>query len=529
VTAPQAELTQQAPQVRFARLSWFMCLLALIGVSLIMLALVGYCIAKRITCPFELENMEGYFVDHARRLAGGRSIYGPPSAEFIPYMYMPLSYVATAGLIRGGLDGFLAMRIVSLLSITGSALAGMWIVARATGRHWLALVVPPLIAATYFHVDAFYDVGRPDNLMTLCLVLAVASLLLRPGWLSALLFAAFAAGAFAAKQSALVPLGLLAIGALAVRWKVALSGAIVAAAAAAALVWQFDQQTGGWFSRYAFGLPARTYLDQRGIGHALFSALSSDYTISTLALLGCTLTMLMLPRCFAQPVDPQHRSFVTLLIAALAAAGFLIASRLKAGGSSNVEIPYAVLSAIFLPVAVHKVAFHVKDAAWRAVAWRLGLLLMAITIGAGVKVPRPWLPTTDARQRWEEYRAVVSSYGPPERIWVNSHGSALARDSDSPTYAHHVAMQEFLGGTFGRGIAQELPRDLLERIEQRYFAAIVIGDGYEPLQRIVERYYQRDPAAPRFELPMPTGYEPGPESIWIPIGSTTRPATRSAP
>ena len=79
-------------RLRLRYASWLCCLGVLGVASLCVVGLVAFCVAVRLAYPFELSQMEGCFVDHARRAAAGKPIYGPPSAEFVALLYTPASH-----------------------------------------------------------------------------------------------------------------------------------------------------------------------------------------------------------------------------------------------------------------------------------------------------------------------------------------------------------------------------------------------------------------------------------------------------
>jgi hypothetical protein len=56
----------------------------------------------------------------------------------------------------------------------------------------------------------------------------------------------------------------------------------------------------------------------------------------------------------------------------------------------------------------------------------------------------------------------------------------------------------------------------MRRIERREFAAIVVLDWDRLTQALIAPYYRPDPLREPFVLPEYTGWQPGPERVWIP-------------
>src|SRR5262244_1076103 len=88
------------------------------------LVLFLYVVGRRLVYPFDLEWMEGGMLLHAKRIAQGQPIYGPPSIDFVPYLYTPLypAVVAILGKLFG--IGYALGRFVSLASLAAALVLG---------------------------------------------------------------------------------------------------------------------------------------------------------------------------------------------------------------------------------------------------------------------------------------------------------------------------------------------------------------------------------------------------------------------
>jgi hypothetical protein len=219
------------------------------------LGVLGWAFVRRAGYPYDLEWMEGGMLCHALRIARDQPLYGPPSVDFIPFLYTPLYpwLVAKLGGVSG--IGYALGRAISLIAFVGTLLLGYIYARRAGGSRAAALVAPGLTAAAYVPTGAWYDLARPD---TLFLFLVTAGLLCgfwgrrRPA--AVVCAALLLVLAFFTKQTAspfMIGLGLMF---LIVSWRAALLyGITLAIVGLPALYWA-NRSTDGWFWTYVFRL-----------------------------------------------------------------------------------------------------------------------------------------------------------------------------------------------------------------------------------------------------------------------------------
>jgi len=136
--------------------------------------------ATRIAFPLELEWMEGGLLHQAIRFQHGAAMYGPPSVDFVPFLYPPLYSIvlATIGSIFG-----VNLVVGRAISIASSIAIGAALV-RAVGREGKPrahqAVAIGLFASGYVFGWRWLDLARPD---ALCMALtAWALVLLRDAW-----------------------------------------------------------------------------------------------------------------------------------------------------------------------------------------------------------------------------------------------------------------------------------------------------------------------------------------------------------
>ena len=495
------------------------------------IALFAWCVAQRFPYPHELSKMEGGFVDHARRAAAGLPLYAPPSAEFVPFLYMPLAHHVAGWFVRAGLDGFTATRLVSLAGIAGAVALGMFLVARGTGRRALALLVPALVAARYFHVECFYDQARPDDLMAFFCTAAVAALALPSARLAVPLFAVCGTLAFFTKQSAALYLGVLLAGAAFVRFKVVLaSGALLLATTVPIFQWM-NHATEGRLEDYTFGIAASHTLDQAGFLALVRSEFLNHFVVTTVALavlvLASVRAVVVRPRgrtlaqerVIARLQDPRTLARHLVVCGALAAAAFSLASSTQKLAVRNVYVPFAIAAAAFLPVAFDVLDSwlrHTTTERRRVLVTGFAALLLAADIARGIRDPRPWTPKSADVATWRGLLDACAKLGPRERTWPMLHGAAWGGRAGDPFHAHFGAITDLVGGYFGAKTGNDVPADLRERIETRWYTSILVGDWDRRARELIGSHYVRDESIEPVRLPMFSGYKARFTEVWVP-------------
>lgn len=149
-------------------LVWARRITAAIAGLWLVLSLVAF--ALRLTFPLELEWMEGGTLHQAHRVRAGLPVYGPPSADFVPFLYTPLYPWLLAKLGAVLPLNYALARGVSVVAVI-AIWAGLWRLVRDEGKtpsHAAAAV--GLFAAGYVFGFRWLDVGRGDALfLALCL------------------------------------------------------------------------------------------------------------------------------------------------------------------------------------------------------------------------------------------------------------------------------------------------------------------------------------------------------------------------
>lgn len=504
-----------AAGVKDRALERWLCLAVLAALSAALCLLVAWMVWHRFFFPYELSKMEGGLVDHARWLARGRPLYAEPTAEFVPFLYMPLSHLAGSVLVRLGVDGYIAARAVALLGVAVATAVGMAVAARGTRTRGLWILVPVLVAAGYFDVHCFYDQARPDNLMAAFGLLAVGALTLaRPG---SVVVGFVCAGllAFWTKQSITVFLFALLAGYAFVSWRTALACAVVLALAITGSFAVVNAGTDGWLHAYTVEAPAYHTLDTPHLIEGLRNDLLGSFAVPSLAIGLAAAALLLTGSAPPRDADALARTRFLVVVAGVAAGGFAAASIWQPISIKNVYVMYVVVAAVALPVILDWAVERIGDERQRALAFNLALLLLCAVVARGLRHPAPFLPTDAHAARWAEFRERLAGYGPPERAWVTLHGAALGGDRDAPMQLHLGALLDLVGGHFGGKTPYEIPPDLLRRIDEQHWDVVVVADWDRRARELLAGRYVPDPAAEPFRLPAFAGYGEALERFWV--------------
>lgn len=420
--------------------------------------------AGRIGYLYELEWMEGAMLHPVVRLLHGLPLYGDPTLDFVPALYMPLYYYASAlsALVFG--ENLFALRIVSV----AAALLTHWliylIVRRITASLPAALLGMALFAWTYPHTAFWFDVARVDSLWTCLLASGFYAVLLlreqptrqRMVWLVVAFLAAFMA-----KQSTLflLPFLLLAVwcwSGLRIACGVGLAAGLGSILLAALLQWAH----GGHFFFYVFEMAG-----SHGVTLAGFRRFGLDLQFSVSVLL---LAALLYP--WLDSADWRTRGGWLALL-----AGFLFLSMLSrayAGAFFNVLMPLHFCLSVFAALAYYRLAERTvtvgKPLTW--VATLLLLVLMAGQMVHGRYDPAAQLPSVNSRQSYEDLLQRIHAVDGP--VCVASHGY-LAWLTGKDFCAHNTQVTDLMTGT-DPALAQQLRQDARERILNGYYTAILL-------------------------------------------------------
>jgi hypothetical protein len=421
-TAPPPPIAAADASAFAARVLWFVA----VGGGALAVAWFVWAVCQRLPYPHELEWMEGALADHAWRVANGLPLYCEPSPEHVPFLYAPLPFWLGALGIALGVDGVLALRLVAVAATVGCAmLIGHW-VRRDTGHLLAGLAASGMFVAGYGWLAWWYDLARNDTLFVL-LVLAAAHQLRHGGahrWLWA---AVLATAAVLAKQSALMWLPAIAVGAAFVDWRTAARFAVASALGVAGALGLLHLASDGWSTFYLFEMPRH---------HGWNGDMKLGFWRDDMVWL-CPLLLLGVTGFAARCRGGDARG--ALYLAAFGSGALLTSwlSRLHVGGFDNV-LMYGLAGACVLgPVAAARARGRAAVAAAALVVAQLVLLGGA----AWQRGTATLLPSDSHRRAHEQLAAFVAAQ--PGPVWMPGHGAITTR-AGKGTGAHGQAIFDLL-------------------------------------------------------------------------------------
>src|SRR5262245_13732796 len=117
---------------------------------------------------------------------------------------------------------------------------------------------------------------------------------------------------------------------------------------------------------------------------------------------------------------------------------------------------------------------------------------------------------------WRGLLDACAKLGPPERTWPMLHGASWGGRRDEPFHAHFGAITDLIGGYYGAKTGIDVPADLRERIEKRWYTSILVADWDRRARELLEGRYVRDESIEPVRLPMFSGYRARFTEVWVP-------------
>ncbi len=530
--------------MRFELPTWlrasFWAVLAAPGVWQV--GLLIWAVAARFPYPYDLEWMEGGVLHGAARIASGDGIYGPPSVDYISFLYTPLypGFLALLGSIFG-----LSYQLGRAVSI--ASLLGLGVLAVVNATAWSpkqrgaavagALLGLGLFSAAYPFMEGWYDLVRAD---TLFLFIATGGLVALSRWARAeqgfrghrlVATAGVILGlSFFAKQTGV--LYALAGGPiiLAMNWRRAptyVAAVGLTGLGGAALL---QRTTGGWFWVYAFKIHQAHDWNKDRFWKS-FSLILLHFRWAT-AIIVVGLCVVLATAIVRRRVPGPAKALllwayvyaVSTLVGAIgwgtefAHYNAYMPAFLHGAMAAGLAVPAVLACGELLLSGERELPYAVRDRN-RALAH---LATAAVAIGLGVQLysarwnPRPFIPTARDRAAGDELIATIRAL--PGHVWVPSH-PWYAHLAGKPMYVHRMGVKD---------VTARKPRPVMgleEALRGREFSAIVFDNRDLFLEvPAINLYYRPDDLVPRTARPrLFTGAKIVPDSIWVPAGHAALP------
>jgi hypothetical protein len=311
---------------------------AAVGIATGYIVLYLILAASRIQYPFELEWMEGGSVDHVRQILDGEKLYVSPSLDFVPYIYTPLYFYASAAVSKVTGVGFFPLRLVSFLASLG-CFAIIFLMVRRETHSWIpSILASGLFAATYRIGGAWLDIARIDSLFLFLLLLGIYFVRFSSSVKSCIIAGALVSLAFLTKQTAAMAALPIMLYSLWRHWRlgVVLIGTVALIVGGSTVVLNTIHE--GWYNYYVFKLPSE---------HEIVKSMYLDFWKNDL-LSPLPIACMMSITLFVKRWKLSRESLIFYALVSAGLVGSSWFSRLHYGGYNNVVIPaYAGVAVLF--------------------------------------------------------------------------------------------------------------------------------------------------------------------------------------
>jgi hypothetical protein len=508
------------------------------------LGLLLWAVAGRFSYPYDLEWMEGGVLHGAARIAAGDGIYGPPSVDYISFLYTPLypGLLAILGSVFG--LSYQLGRLISVLSLLG--IGGLVIgntIAWSPKQHGAAIAGSilglGLFAAAYPFMEGWYDLVRAD---TLFLLIATGGLVGLSRWSRAgtglgghrrvAAAGALLGLAFFAKQTGVMY--AIAGGPIIVAMNWRRAPTYVAATAAVGLggAALLQRTTGGWFWTYVYQIHHDhdwnfdRFHKSFGLIVLHFRWATAIIVLGWFVVLACAVVRRRVP--------PPARGLLlwTYLYAVSTTIGAIgwgtefahynayMPAFLHGAMAAGFAIP-AILACVECLLGVDGAYERSSPRRSNRIA-AAHAIVAVVAVGFGVQLyharwnPRVFIPTAKDRVAGDELIATIRAL--PGRVWVPSH-PWYAHLAGKPMYVHRMGVKD---------VTARKPRTIAgleEALRGHEFAAIVLDNRDLQLELpSLTQYYRPDDLVPRTAQPrLFTGAKIVPSSIWVAAGRAVPP------
>ena len=478
----------------------------------------------RMGYPLDVEWMEGGMLCHSLRLMEGLPLYAPPSADFISYLYTPFYPLLLAGLGKVVGLSYTLGRVVSVLAFTGCLALLFRAVQRQTGGGWpgalWGLCGAGLAASSFNHTYGWFDLVRSDSLYLL-LVTAFLYLLIfhaRRSYLALIAAGVLAGLAFLTKQTASMFIIFSGAAFLIICWRRLPLYVAVVGLVAGGTVLAWNHASDGWFWKYIYEMHQ---------GHDLYWdriwPVTEKKLLEFFPVVGGVLGLWLLaaPVAWILRRKINGRTLYWFMVAlcgiAISAVGYA-----TQWASFNAFIPGLLFPGAFAALAAGDLTRKVAGPG------SLPRSILACLTGLLLGGALSWQLYT---QRYE-----TASHLPDERD--RRTGSELIRRVQAipgqvlmpyhPFYPYLAGKRPSypqMGINDVTRAGYDFPADIIQRVERRYYAAIILDNPPAGRYDFLFGQYKLGHYFPWKTVPRPiTGYKVKPTYLFVPKGKEPAPA-----
>lgn len=419
-------------------------------------------VVARATYPFELEWMEGGMLQQVLQLVHRQPLYGEPSLDFVPALYMPLYYGLAALSVMGFGESLFALRMVSIVATAFILVLAFVIAKKVTRMVWAGVLAVLFVAAMFRHTGFWFDVARVDSLWTMLLLLALWQLLCwrDSGAARHLYFLACASVlAFFTKQASLFVFPFVAVAVVCwLGWRALWRYCLWCAVLGLPVLWLLQWSTGGNFVFFTLQMASSHGVTLFGLRRFVEIVVQAVPVFLLLAALSCVLV---------GNNRRQRGGWVAVVV------GFVFVSALSrayAGAFYNVLMPMYVCVAIAAAVALVQLIYVQTLSRWRMAGAALLVICLSLDMWRYRFNPVSQIPTaTDVVAAEYLLQRIRAAQG---AVCVTSHGY-LGWMAGKGFCAHNTQVTDVMTGS-SVAMADRLRQDAREKIMSGYYAAIVL-------------------------------------------------------
>jgi hypothetical protein len=421
--------------------------------------------SARLSYPFELEWMEGGSVVHVQRILDGQPLYVSPSLDFVPFIYTPLYFYVGSLFARITGNGFLPLRLVSLLASLGCFVFIFMIVRRRTSSLYASFIASCLFAATFRISGAWFDIARVDSLFLFLLLAGIYAfdsprVRTRSFMAPEILFLSFFT-----KQAALTVAICLSLAALftrkgserfwfTVNFSLLMVGSFII----------MNTLTAGWYKYYVFDLPS-----EHAFQKAMFSRFWTDDVAQHLAIAVCISIVPFLNVGSGTDFKSDRVVRDILIFGGLCLASYL--SRLHSGGYDNVLMPVYAGIAIYFGIGLALALRAIGEAGNAKIVLVLAIGLQFLLLRYS---PERQIPSAMDREQGERLLRLIASF--KGEVYLSDHPWYL-KIVNKPAQAQGMAVMDVLRGSkSGRSgqLKRILEQDMVAAIARKRYDAFIV-------------------------------------------------------
>jgi hypothetical protein len=444
----------------------------LVPLSIIYICLFIYVAISRIEYPFELNWLEGGFLDVVERVMDGMPIYAEPSLEYVPFIYTPLYYILSAAVAGVTDPEFTALRLVSLVSSLLCLVIIYLYVNRETRSRYSGLIAAGLFAAFYNVSDSWLDIGRNDPLYLLFLLSALYFIRFYRDNKSYLLAGILLFLAFFTKQSSLIVIIFILVYAFIYNRRTILPVMVTALVLIIASTIIMDRIYDGWYSYFVFKLP-----------------FNHDITLSYIALFWTEelLRICVIPIAFIIYNLYQNLQSVRKMpgwrFNLFAAAGMIIMAwflRIHSGSGANALLPALAIITIIFVISVNDllVRFRQKLNINGDKTAEITYFLIILQFIVLVYNPATLIPSSMDRAAGDNFVEDIRRIDGD--IFIPSHGY-LATKAGKKQYAHTMAIYDVIRSNDDE-TSDKLREEIRQAFREKEYAAAVYNYVNSPFR-----------------------------------------------